>query len=670
VKIKALIPIIVIGFVLALAYHFIAIAAIDAPHNESNNVNCGSCHGQGLLQSPFWGGSMSIDELCQYCHTASSCPIPEIAGPLVMTHTDSNGIPLVECRNCHDPHYQKQKNYKNTDASNLYLATGTITSYVYFDPDIWGPPFGNTSLLTYNPSSISYKPGWNAARLTGKTDSCRSAILFPNVRKLGYSFSIVALETGFNRIRVRGDVRPVYQYITSSDFAITYGQYIKDIIDGNTVKFFDQINGDSFADGGATFNGICETCHTLTGHFRASGGAPDQNHTNLGSGIPGVNCVGCHRHTEGFQESGECIDCHSISFNGRAAVIQQFNSQSHHIQDMPIMNNHCYECHWEANADGSINNDYHEGYNTDTKTGVQAEKVDLVVYGAGTRPDTYTAGETVVQYSADGTRGEIKKLNAHCLSCHSDQNDTTVPFGDGKTPKHYAWDGKSIDARYSQTGTTTWGKYTGVTNAAKKNITKAYSAHGRATSNEGGWSSKDGVDGTISNTRNGSESVACLDCHNSHGSSVEGPTSSYASATTNGGILKDIVAGQGGSVLTYKPQSGGSTANKNAYNAGAGLCFDCHMNALADSTPWGYGSTFGASEPIMGYWDTPYFGPGTFASKERFGYKISSHKGGHFGASSNGNTIGHLLTKKTQHLQIQGEVQFALIREGQVFLTR
>lgn len=78
--------------------------------------------------------------------------------------------------------------------------------------------------------------------------------------------------------------------------------------------------------------------------------------------------------------------------------------------------------------------------------------------------------------------------------------------------------------------------------------------------------------------------------------------------------------------MTYKPQVGGSTADKDAYNAGAGLCFDCHMTTTAGTTPWGYQSTFGATQAIMGYWDTPYFGPGTFASTQRFGYKITSHK--------------------------------------------
>jgi hypothetical protein len=89
VKIKATAAIIIIGFIIAVTFHFIAFAATDAPHNESNNINSGSCHGVGLLNSPFWGGTMSYDDLCRNCHKASSGPYSETNAPLVVTHFDS-----------------------------------------------------------------------------------------------------------------------------------------------------------------------------------------------------------------------------------------------------------------------------------------------------------------------------------------------------------------------------------------------------------------------------------------------------------------------------------------------------------------------------------------------------------------------------------------------------
>jgi hypothetical protein len=158
-KIKALTAIIIIGLVLAFAYHFKAIASIDAPHNESSNISCGSCHGEGLLQS-FWGGSglySTIDELCLSCHKRPFGPYTDDDAPVVQTHHAPSVI-LAECVHCHDPHYQKQKNYKNTDADNLYLATG----------DLWLPcniftcvynSVTDTTKLRY--LSISYKSGWD-----------------------------------------------------------------------------------------------------------------------------------------------------------------------------------------------------------------------------------------------------------------------------------------------------------------------------------------------------------------------------------------------------------------------------------------------------------------------------------------------------------------------------
>ena len=264
---------------------------------------------------------------------------------------------------------------------------------------------------------------------------------------------------------------------------------------------------------------------------------------------------------------GDCIGCHSMRQGNRAPVSGQFSANSHHIQGAALTNQQCYQCHWEANSDGSVNNTYHGG------SANPGSVVNLVVYGTGTRPSGYTVGTTAIEYSANGSRTEMQKLNQHCLGCHDNDSAAAQPFGDGKTPKQYAWDGTTVAARYSQTGTTTWGKYTGTTNASKKNIAKAFSSHGNAAANGRGWSTTTGVDGTISNT-SGSINVLCFDCHNSHGSNANGTTTNYTSATTNGGILKDTTDGIGGYSMSYKPASGGTTTTHNAYASGAALCFD------------------------------------------------------------------------------------------------
>ena len=323
-KTKATAGIIIIGFIIVFS-RFDA-PAIDTPHSASNNVSCGSCHGAALLNSPFWGGTMSYDQICLNCHRASSGPYTDTNAPLVKTHSSLNtdngyGDWTRECRTCHDPHYQRQKNYKTTDAGNLYLATGTITSCKY--------NCDGTSTLTY--SIITYKSGWDATKLTEKTGDYRRTILFPNVGKLGYNYPAIAIDTPTAKtITVTGNATTFlcpqtsstcpnpYSCNLSTTFAILYGQYIKDFIDvsgtNKTVKFFDQTGTKSFADGDTTYNGVCEVCHTQTTHFRYGGGVPEQNHENICEGVR-TNCIRCHKHKNGFGHGGgggevNCEECH------------------------------------------------------------------------------------------------------------------------------------------------------------------------------------------------------------------------------------------------------------------------------------------------------------------------------------------------------------------------
>jgi hypothetical protein len=390
---------------------------------------------------------------------------------------------------------------------------------------------------------------------------------------------------------------------------------------GSTVNFQNTTALGGFGDDTITHtssNKICEVCHTLTNYHRYNQSTVALHESSVGI----YDCTECHPHNKGFKPVGGCSICHSLQLGNRVAVVGQFSGNSHHVQGVALTDQQCYQCHWEAKSDGSVNTAYHPG--------TSGASVDLVIYGSGVRPTTYSEA-TAIQYTANGTRAEIQKINQHCLGCHSAQNSTIQPFGDGKTPNQYAWDGMSIDGRYSQMGTTPWGKYSGANVTPKNTQTKAYSAHGNAANNQRGWNLTETWPDT-----SGIANVFCFDCHNSHGSTVTGTTTSYTSATTNGGILKDTTAGRGGYTMTYKPQAGGSVGNHNLYNPGAAICFDCHVTASSGTNPWGYQSTFGATQAITGYTDSPYFGPSASGPKQRYTYKASvgGPKGGHFGESS------------------------------------
>ncbi|GAB7026999.1 CxxxxCH/CxxCH domain c-type cytochrome [Geotalea toluenoxydans] len=401
----------------------------------------------------------------------------------------------------------------------------------------------------------------------------------------------------------------------------------------------------NFSDGHNS-NKICTTCHM---HRFADGHADSQP------------CNSCHSNAKpvpkhvAFGLPVVCVKCHAGSIGNRGDVIGQFNSNSHHVQGVTLTGRQCYACHWEATEFGTIDATYHEGFNFNSYSGVKDAKVDLVVWQKERRPTFYSA-TSAIQFIANriatvNEREEVGKLNNHCISCHSDQNNSATPFNDCKTPRQYAWDGQSIASRYQQKGTTTWGKVNSGSwpDANRKDtVVKALSAHGNATANQGGWDAANGYDAAPPNTRASSINVQCYDCHNSHGSKVNGTTTSYVTFnnTRNGGNLKETQNGKGGYATTYMAQK--NATGKNAYEAGAGQCFDCHETQNASLTrPWGYQSTFSASQPIMGYDDSPKFGGGTKGRYTRFPYRSKTTVAGtHFSASS--------LLNYTTHERING----------------
>ncbi len=430
------------------------------------------------------------------------------------------------------------------------------------------------------------------------------------------------------------------------------------------------VGGADYVKKTGTIDGVCNVCHSpVSKHYTAAYGdghnytrrcTTCHEHRFADSHANKQNCTECHesskpipKHTA-FGLPRDCTKCHTGTVGRRMDIMGQMKANSHHVQGVETNNKHCYACHWEATPDGLIDNLRHTGYNYKNYTSVKDDVVDLVIWQAnGVRPTFYSSTSATTflakNMAVDGDlqRAEVSNISNHCLSCHSDQNNDADPFGDCKTPRQYAWDLQSIASRYSQTGTTKWGKYVATTNAAKKDITKSFSAHGNAVANGGGWNTTTGLDGVITDTRGGANNrnVQCFDCHNSHGSKVLGTTSSYVTfnGTTNGANLKETRKEMGGYANDYKASSNASGVNP--FGAGAGQCFDCHNTATAGAivptgkTPWGYTSTFGATAPIMGYKDTPMFGQGTkgFITKNNATGWLDSRKtilGGHMKAST------------------------------------
>jgi len=434
-------------------------------------------------------------------------------------------------------------------------------------------------------------------------------------------------------------------YMIHDDVALTTDGLFGKPLERASVTFTRTLSGLDYAQSTGAFDGICNVCHTNVDHYQKDYGdnhrsgrrCTDCHEHGFAAGHgSGQSCDACHDNKPlpnhlGFGQPRDCTKCHDGVVNKRMDIMRQFRGQSHHIQGIEVTNDHCYECHWEATSFGLIDNDYHAGYNYKTHDAVMNAKTDLVIWDSTERPERYALNTTAVIFNAvtigtNDERDHVTNVTQHCLGCHNDDhNDVSGNgiFGDCKTPNQYAWDGTSIAARYEQTGTAMQGKYTGYAEAAKRNQTKAFSAHGKATLNQGGWDSATGEDGDLSsiNTRAGDQNVQCYDCHSSHGSYTTGVTSSYRTFDNSfgGANLKETQAGKGGYSVTYK--AGEVVNGSSTLNPGAAQCFDCHLTRDAGAKPWGYFSTFGAEEPITGYRDSAYFDGLDNGVKSRFSYR-------------------------------------------------
>ena len=74
------------------------------------------------------------------------------------------------------------------------------------------------------------------------------------------------------------------------------------MVAGHPVIFTGTTGANSFSDGDATNDGICQVCHTATDYHREDGSGASHNE--------GAACTGCHPHDAGFMPSGACDACH------------------------------------------------------------------------------------------------------------------------------------------------------------------------------------------------------------------------------------------------------------------------------------------------------------------------------------------------------------------------
>ncbi len=193
---------------------------------------------------------------------------------------------------------------------------------------------------------------------------------------------------------------------------ITYADATPPKSGRKSVIFKRKTGPESFADGDAQYNGVCEVCHTETTHFRNDGTGIDQLHSNVG-GAAGANCTAvCHPHDNGFIHGGgntACETCHNSGshtthLSATNAIGPNVSCNScHDVTNMPY-----FKSGPDGNGDGNIDLTETTVCDTCHSPDGSFDGVDGAAYGARTN---WTNG---VYTGNVLTAGKEK----WCVSCH------------------------------------------------------------------------------------------------------------------------------------------------------------------------------------------------------------------------------------------------------------
>ena len=205
------------------------------------------------------------------------------------------------------------------------------------------------------------------------------------------------------------------------------------------VVFTAETGANSFADGNATYNGVCEVCHTTTTYHRNSA-AGDHTHN------VGVKCVTCHPHGNNFTPAA-CHNCHDSSLPNEFPA-----TGAHAAHAGPPYNFKCETCHYQygqggalepSHSSGSVNVVFkptglarRNGLDTNTPIWDNVAKTcsDVYCHSNGVSADrgtdgTYTWGNLpfgTVSYATtpSWTTGTITT----CTPCHAGTGNMTSPY--------------------------------------------------------------------------------------------------------------------------------------------------------------------------------------------------------------------------------------------------
>ncbi|WP_236685634.1 CxxxxCH/CxxCH domain c-type cytochrome [Geobacter pickeringii] len=357
--------------------------------------------------------------------------------------------------------------------------------------------------------------------------------------------------------------------------------------------------GTDYAKSAAPFNGICNVCHTTTGHYTTTAG---DSHNS------GTRCTACHSHngdgtstTSAFTPvGGDCTTCHASQqgTGTRQVVGTDTVLASHHIVATTINQKSCQVCHEQTVFGHMVAGDVAVGmFNQDT--------------GAALTYDGTTATASSLEASCNSCHDAngASRLGANALKPFTDSGDNTVPpfinWSTGKQAHGASMAcfnchgnsagvaGNTLNPKYNAHGSAT-AKMLQYTYTATDTMTTAtnfcYNCHG--TTIAGGVTSPSIQAAVNLSASIGHKAERCSDCHDHHsakpGNHTVGPNSALA-PVLNG------VPGRGGWPATSPTMAttwNGTGTLSVTYTAKLvatkeyEICFKCHAGSVL--APTGY----------------------------------------------------------------------------------
>lgn len=303
--------------------------ASRAPHNSNNNIQCMDCHSPHNVNNIPAPHPPLLNIHCTSCHTNNTgSNYSTYSAPYVETHQ-------VQCWDCHQNHLARP--------SEQPLVKGYYLSAAYDQAT-------DTTTLTLDDSVQINDQTWNnPVTWSAKTGTERGLLLW--IHYTDATDSAFEIETADNdTITFKGQISGA----SDNTFALTYGQSIRTVINGNTVHFTGPAslaNNDGLAPNGndSTPDGICQVCHTTTRNWKADGSGADH--------YKGSSCFECHTHQTGFlpANTSNCSDCHQDYASGQnVSIVHEVHLNALHGPQLnmhtPAEEQVCIQCHFSHDS--------------------------------------------------------------------------------------------------------------------------------------------------------------------------------------------------------------------------------------------------------------------------------------------------------------------------------